>query len=130
MKSSKNRKHDLVFVTLNNEQIKYAKQVNGIRKKITHALICGPHGQILGTEKLCRKYYSVWVNIFPFLFRKGVETDCYKIKNYKSTFNLVNKLIAIHDSLERANHPLHKKLQITKKKNKKGILARLFGKIS
>ena len=35
-------KHDLTLVRLDPEQIAKAKEANGARKKITHALICGP----------------------------------------------------------------------------------------
>lgn len=48
-------KHDLTLVTLSPEQIAKAKETNGARKKITHALICGPHGQMFGTEAQCLK---------------------------------------------------------------------------
>ena len=51
-------KHYLVLVTLNDGQMKSAKQLTGSRKQITHALICVPNRQIFGTEKECRKYYS------------------------------------------------------------------------
>ena len=39
-------KHDLTLVALNQEQITKAKEVNGKRKQITHAVICGPYGQL------------------------------------------------------------------------------------
>ena len=120
-------KHNLVLVTLNQDQINKAKNVNGKRKQISHALICGPHGQIFGTEKQCRKYYSVWVNIFPHLFDKGIETDEYEVSNYESTFDLVNKLIKLHDPLEKAANPLYQEMKkLTQKK--KGFLSRLFGR--
>lgn len=38
-------KEKLILVTLNKEQIEKAKEVNGDRKKITHALLCGSSGQ-------------------------------------------------------------------------------------
>ncbi len=94
-------KHEITLVLLTNEQVEKAKEANGSRKQITHGLICGPHGQIFGTEKQCRKYFSVWVNIFPHLFSQGVETDNFQISDYGSTFDLVNVLIALHDPLER-----------------------------
>ena len=83
----------LILVTLNPEQIAKAKEVNGKRKRMTHALLCGPYGQIFGTEKHCLKYFSVWVDIFPKLFSKGVRTEVHEITNFKTTFDLVNKLI-------------------------------------
>ena len=104
-------KHDLTLVALNQEQITKAKEVNGKRKQITHAVICGPYGQLFGTEKQCLKYFSVWdpayrievtpgkyVAIFPNLFSKAVKTDRYEISNFEHTFNLVNKLIALNDA--------------------------------
>lgn len=120
-------KNNLILVTLNQEQISKAKDVNGQRKQISHALICGPHGQIFGTEKQCRKYYSAWVSIFPHLFDKGVETDDYEVSNYENTFDLVNKLIELHDPLEKAANPVYQEVEkLTKKK--KGLLAKLFGR--
>ena len=92
-------KHELVLVALNEEQIAKAKEANGSRKRITHALLCGPYGQMFGTEKQCLKYYVVWRNIFPSLFSKSIETTNYKITEYSSTFDLVNKLIDAEDSL-------------------------------
>ena len=52
--------YNLTLVTLTPGQIAMAKDANGVRKTITHALICGPHGQIFGTEKQCRKYWVAW----------------------------------------------------------------------
>ena len=51
-------KHNLTLVTLSDEQVAKAKVANGPRKRITHALICGPHGQMFGTEKQCLKYWT------------------------------------------------------------------------
>ena len=58
---------------------------------------CGPHGQIFGTEKQCRKYWVAWdpanrPAIFSKLFGKAVETDNYELTNFKTTFDLVNIL--------------------------------------
>jgi len=119
-------KHNLVLVSLNNDQIEKAKNVNGKRKKISHALICGPYGQIFGTEKQCRKYYSVWVDIFPLLFGKALETNNYEISNYESDFDLVNKLIELHDPLEKAAKPIYQ--EIKKQTKKKSFFSRLIGK--
>lgn len=124
-------KHNLTLVQLSDEQIALAKEANGLRKQITHALICGPHGQIFGTAKQCQKYYSVWVDIFPHLFDKGVETNSFEIANYKGTFNLVNILIELHDPLENANSPKINALSV--KKNKKptnSLFFRLWAKIT
>ena len=122
-------KSNLVLVTLNEDQVDKAKNVNGKRKQISHALICGPHGQIFGTEKQCRKYFSVWVDIFPLLFDKALETDDYEISNYESDFNLVNKLIELHKPLEKAVNPVYQEMEkLTKDQKKKGLFSRLFGK--
>lgn len=118
-------KHNLVLVTLNSEQINKAKDVNGNRKQITHALMCGPFGQIFGTKKQCQKYYSAWIGVFSHLFDKGIEADSYEISDYKSTFNLVNKLIAIHDPLEMADNSIMQKPD--KRKKKKSLFEWLFG---
>ena len=99
-------KHNLTLVTLTPDQIWRAKEANGKRKQITHALICGPHGQLFGTEQQCLKYFSVWdpgyrmevapgkyESMFAILFDKAVRTDTYEIADYKSTWGLVEKLI-------------------------------------
>jgi len=90
-------KQDLILVTLNPEQIKQAKDVNGERKRITHALLCGSYGQMFGTYKQCNKYYSVWKNTFPNLFKRSIEVERFErfeIIDYESTNGLVMKLIA------------------------------------
>lgn len=120
-------KHKLVLVSLNQQQIEGAKKVNGSRKQITHALVCGPHGNLFGTEKFCRKYYSAWVNVFPFLFDEGVETDNFEIVDYESTFDLVTKLIEIHDPLEKAANPIWQEIEKSQKKKKTGFFQKLFG---
>ena len=120
-------KYNLILVTLNQAQIIKAKDVNGKRKQISHALICGPRGQIFGTEKQCRKYYSVWVDIFPHLFNKGIETDEYEVSNYESNVDLVSKLIELHDPLEKEANPFYQEMKkLTQKKQ--GLLSRLFGR--
>ena len=108
-------KHNLTLVMLNAEQIAIAKDANGQRKKITHAVICGPHGQMFGTEKQCLKYWSVWDPkfkievspgkfraIFPVLFDRAVKAREFDIRNFTSTFNLVTELIRIQE--ERSAH--------------------------
>ena len=92
----------MTLVTLTPVQIAMAKDANGVRKTITHALICGQYGQIFGTEKQCRKYWVAWnpanrPAIFPKLFGKAVETDNYEITNLETTFDLVNILGEKHD---------------------------------
>ena len=88
----------LILVTLNPEQIVRAKEVNGKRKRITHALLCGPYGQIFGTEKHCIKYYTGWKQNFPTLFSEAKQTDVYKIVNFETTFDLVSKFIDAEDA--------------------------------
>jgi len=121
-------KHNLTLVTLNKDQSEKAKEINGPRKKITHALICGPHGQIFGTEKYCRKYYTAWNKIFPYIFDKAIEITDYDITDYETTFDLVNKLIEIHDPLEKSDNPIWQEIEKDKNpEKKKGLLSRLFG---
>ena len=104
-------RYPLILVSLSPEQIVKAKEINGKRKQITHALLCGPYGQMFGTEKQCLKYWSVWrpeyrieispgqyKAMFPNLFDKSVITNNYEISDFESTFNLVNKLIAAEDA--------------------------------
>ena len=50
--------YPLVLGALNDEQIVQAKAANGPRTRPTHALVCGPYGQIVGTDLQCRKYYE------------------------------------------------------------------------
>lgn len=107
-------KHDLILVTLTPDQIAKAKEANGIRKRITHALICGPYGQMFRTEKQCLKYWKAWDPcwkielpdgkyraIFPDLFRRALKTSNHPIANFETTFNLVNILIEKQDSIEK-----------------------------
>ena len=106
-------KCDLVLVTLTPDQILRAKEINGKRKRITHALLCGPCGQFFGTEHQCLKYFTVWdpayrievssgnfKPMFPGLFDKAIRTDKYEITDYKSTWNLTGKLIEASDALQ------------------------------
>lgn len=91
-------KHNLTLATLTLEQTTAAKEANGKGKRITHALLCGPHGQIFGTETQCRKYWTAWnparrPAIFPKLFDKAIETEECEITNFNTTFNLVNILL-------------------------------------
>ena len=91
------KRNELILVSLSEELIAKVKDANGSRKGITHALICGPHGQMFGTESQCLKYYLVWRDIFPALFSKGVERTEYEITDYRSTFDLVNRLFEADD---------------------------------
>jgi hypothetical protein len=92
---------DLVLVKLNGEQIALAKQANGARRKITHALLCGSYGQMFGTEKQCAKYYDAWKDIFRHLFHQAFKTEMHPVRCYESTYNLVMSLIEEDDRIER-----------------------------
>lgn len=108
-------KHNLKLVKLTTDQITRAKEANGRRKRITHALICGPYGQMFGTEKQCLKYFTVWdpayrievqpgkfKSILPGLFDKAVKTDKYEIVDFQSTPELTMKLIEASESVPSA----------------------------
>jgi len=114
-------KEELVLVTLTDEQVVKAKEINGAKKRITHALLCGSLGQIFGTEKQCNKYYSAWNSIFPLVFNNGIETGSYNITDYESTFNLVNKIMERNDYLKKSTN-LEEEPKV-----KKGFFAKLFG---
>lgn len=92
----------LILVTLNPEQIAKAKEANGKRKRITHALLCGHYGQIFETEKQCLKYYIGWKQNFPTLFSEAKRTDRYEIVNFETTFNLTTKFIEAEIDAEDA----------------------------
>ena len=53
-------KHNLTLVILTSEQIARAREANGSRKRITHALVCGPYGQMFGTEQQCLRHFTLW----------------------------------------------------------------------
>ena len=104
----------LVLVKLNLDQISRAKDANGSRKRITHVLICGSYGQMFGTENQCLKYFTAWdptyrievtpgkfKSIFPGLFDKALRTDKYEITDYKSTWDLTEKLFKASESAPR-----------------------------
>ena len=99
-------KHDLTLVILTPEQIARAREANGRRKRITHALVCGPYGQMFGTERQCLKYFTVWdpdhrIEVaagqfrapFAELFDKAVKTTAYAISDYRTTPDLATRLI-------------------------------------
>ena len=97
----RHKKYDPKLVSLNRQQVESAKRVNGQAKRIAHELLCGPYGQIFGTEKQCLKYYSVWLEVFPLLFAKRKRVKRAKLSDYKSTFNLVNDLTAAQDAISK-----------------------------
>jgi hypothetical protein len=110
-------KDTLTLVSLNREQIIKAKEENGYRKVITHVLICGSYGQIFGDKENCKKYYSVWAKIFPHIFDKAVIISNYTIIDFSTTFDLVNTLIEVNDSLERVKNPIWQEINKPKKVN-------------
>lgn len=99
-------KYDLILVSLSEEQIEKAKEANGRRRRITHALLCGPYGQMFGTEKQCLKYYAAWSQIFPELFERAYDVETYaEIEDFESTSDLVEILIDKADRRSRARPP-------------------------
>lgn len=118
----------LILVKLNDEQVALAKEVNGSRKQITHALLCGEYGQMFGTEKQCSKYFNVWKGIFKTLFFDIKLCNSYHVSDYENTFNLVNILITASDKQKTlgasTNNEITKQLEPT---SKKGFWSRIFG---
>ena len=99
-------KHNLTLVILTPEQIARAREANGSRKRITHALVCGPYGQLFGTERQCLKYFTVWdpdhrIEVaqgqfqapFADLFDRAVKTTAFAIKDYRTTPDLATRLM-------------------------------------
>ena len=144
-------KDNLVLVKLNPDQISRAKEANGSRKRITHGLICGPYGQMFGSEKQCLKCFTVWdpayrieaapgkfESMFPGLFDKAVRTDKYEITDYKSTSDLTEKLIKVSESAQgkaqareqpNRRHKVHvERSTSTKSKKRSGFFGRLFSR--
>lgn len=119
----------VLLVELNEEQVRKAKVDNGARKKITHSVVCGGYGQLFGTEKQCRKYHSAWSEIFPRLFDGGKEEKGREPPSYESTFDLVNILIAAHDSLEKQSETSQTpSTPQSAQPHREGFLEKLFGK--
>ena len=133
-------KYNPTLVKLTPDQILRAKEANGKRKRITHALICGPYGQMFGTEKQCLERFTVWdpayrrfevapgrfESMFPGLFDKAVRTDKFEIIDYKSTWGLTEKLIEASESAPRSRNvqsPVK-----TKTKKQGGFFSRLFSR--
>ncbi|EJL6633814.1 hypothetical protein ACUYO0_003881 [Vibrio vulnificus] len=120
--------NSLILVVLSEEQISQAKAVNGQRKKITHALLCGSYGQMFGTEKQCSKYYNVWKDIFKDLFTESKTVQACDVIHYESTFDLVNILLSASDENKQANNCIKPaKSQKSQLTEKKGFWARIFG---
>ena len=88
------------------EQIARAREANGRRKRITHGLVCGPYGQMFGTERQCGKYFTLWDPdhrievapgqyraLFAELFDRAVTTTAYAIGDYRTTPGLAARLM-------------------------------------
>ncbi len=99
-------KHNLTLVILTPEQIARAREANGSGKRITHALVCGPYGQMFGTERQCRKHFTVWdpdrrIEVAPGKFRalsgdlfdQAVTTTAYAFSDYRTTPDLARRLM-------------------------------------
>ena len=100
-------KHNLTLMVLTPEQIARAREANGRRKRITHALVCGPYGQMFGTERQCRRCFTVWdpdhrIEVAPGQFRalvadlfdRAVATTAFRIDDYRTTPDLAARLMA------------------------------------
>jgi len=94
---AKLEKQPLVLVTLDESQVSRAKEVNGKRKRITHAVLCGQYGRIYGTQQHCHKRYTLWSKHFSSLFSKPLRTGSYAIDNFTSSFELERRLIDARD---------------------------------
>lgn len=95
--------HSLILVVLTPAQIERAKDANGRRKRITHAVLCGPYGKMFGTEIQCLKYFRAWdpdrlQPIFPSLFDRAVVTSHHEITDFHTTPDLVMRLIEAEDA--------------------------------
>ena len=122
-------KYNLTLVVLTPEQIARAREVNGRRKRITHALVCGPYGQMFGTEQECLKYFTLWDPdhrievapgqfraLFADLFDKAVKTTAYAVSDYRTTPDLAARLMEASGTAPPAGPSL------------RGLLARLFAR--
>ena len=98
-------KHNLTLVILTPEQIARAQEANGTRTRITHALVCGPYGQMFGTQRQCLKYFTAWDPdhrievapgkyraLFADLFGQAVTTTAYAFSDYRTTPDLATRL--------------------------------------
>lgn len=103
------QRYDLVLTALTSEQIRRAKEANGKRRRITHALICGPYGQMFGTENECWKYYATWREIFPELFEQAYQLlvidDSEFAGDFESTGGLVLILMDVADRRAKPKTP-------------------------
>ena len=101
-------KHNLTLVILTREQIGRARAANGGRRRITHALVCGPYGQMFGTERQCLKCFTLWDPdhrievapgqhraLFADLFDRAVTTTAYAFRDYRTTPDLATRLMEV-----------------------------------
>ncbi|MXW36411.1 MAG: hypothetical protein F4Z60_13360 [Chloroflexi bacterium] len=122
-------KHNLTLVILTPEQIARAREANGSRTRITHALVCGPYGQMFGRERECRKYFTLWDPdhrievapgqfraLFADLFDRAVKTTAFPISDYQTTPDLAARLMVAAGVSPPAGPSL------------RGLLGRLLGR--
>jgi hypothetical protein len=114
-------KHNLTLVILTPEQMARAREANGHRRRITHALVCGPYGQMFGTERECLKYFTIWDPdhrievapgqhraLFADLFDKAVKTTVYPITDYRTTPDLAARLTEASGTTPRQTPPVRR----------------------
>ena len=102
-KDEHSSKCSLILVRLSDHQIRLAKEVHGMRRRITHALLCGPHGKLFGTEVQCRLRFNAWRperGLFDDLFSRAYEVDTWDFTDYESTKNLQEKLHQAKDGFD------------------------------
>ena len=122
-------KHNLTLVILTPEQIARAREANGWRKRITHALVCGPYRQTFGTERQCVEYFTLWDPdhrievasgqyraLFADLFDRAVKTTAFPIGDYRTTPALATRLMEASGTAPPAGPSLRR------------LLARLFAR--
>ena len=122
-------KHNLTLVILTREQIARAREANGSRTRVTHALVCGPYGQMFGTERQCLKYFTLWdpdhrIEVAPGkfqapfadLFDRAVKTTAFAIGDYRTTPDLAARLMVASGAGARAAPTL------------RGLLGRIFAR--
>lgn len=99
MPSDAERLYPLVLVELTAAQITEAKQLNGMRTRPTHAVVCRPYGQIVGTELQCRKYWEAWkVMYVGVLFDDAFESTTYPMPALEWTSDLTEALFRAADN--------------------------------
>ena len=112
-------KHNLTLVILTPEQIALAKEANRSRRRITHALVCGPYGKMFGTERQCLKYFTIWdpdhrIEVAPGkfqapfadLFDRALTTSAYAFSDYRTTPDLAARLMEASGTVPPARRSL------------------------